>query len=131
MKNHSLFGLDPSINPFYCLDRWLNPYKFNFKMSLKEHPLEIEWTKRAQQEFVRISTPLIVEMQLYFSCVIKKRVLFSQQVDFKTTAVNDHLQVAFHPVEAASCDPIEFAKNFPAKKKSSIRLAQKKCTRVS
>ncbi len=114
MKNHSLFSFGPAINPFYFLDRLLNPYHFNFNISLKEKPLKIEWTKRAQQELSHISKPLIVEMQLYFSCVVKKRVLFSEQVDFKTTSVNDNLQVAFHPVEAASCDPIEFAKNFPA-----------------
>jgi len=125
MKNHSLFSISPLLNPFYFLDRLINPYNMNDTILLKEKPLEIKWTKRAQQQLTERSKPLIVEMQLYFSCVVKKRVLFSNDVEFATTSVNNTFQVAFHPVQAASCDPIEFAKNFPAEREFDSISAQK------
>lgn len=125
MKNHSLFSFGPSINPLYFLDRWLNPYKINQQIELKNKQLNIQWTKRAQIEFKKLSKPLIVEMQLYFSCVVKKRVLFAESAEFTTKQVHDNLHVAFHPVESASCDPIEFAKNFPARRELDSISAKK------
>lgn len=125
MKNHSYFSFGPGINPLYYLDKWLNPYQHKKVIAFRDNPLTIEWTKRADKALSQGSKNLIVEMQLYFSCVVKKRVLFTEQADFKTIAVNDKLSVAFHPVEAASCDPIEFAKNFPAKREFDSVSAKK------
>ncbi len=42
-----------------------------------------------------------------------KRVLFHDQTDFETTGVNDNIQIAFRPIQAAACDPEEFARNYP------------------
>ncbi len=125
MKNQSLFSFGPGINPFYLIDKWLNPYAYNERITLKDKPLSIEWTKRAQREFIKKNSPLIVEMQLYFSCVVKKRVLFTDNANFNSATVNDNLSVAFHPVESASCDPIEFAKNFPEKRRFDSSASQK------
>lgn len=125
MKNHSLFGFGPGINPLYLIDKWLNPYAYTEHITLKNKPLSVEWTKRAQREFLKKTKPLIVEMQLYFSCVIKKRVLFTDDADFDLAIVNNKLCVAFHPVESASCDPIEFAKNFPEKRRFDSSASQK------
>jgi len=116
MQNHSMFSLSPLFNPLNLFDRFFNPYNYNQVISLNSNPVIVEWTKRAHQKIGRLNTPLIVEMQLYFSCVVKKRVLFSESADFNTQTVNDKLSVAFHTVEAASCDPIEFAKNYPARR---------------
>ena len=125
MKNHSLFSFGSTLNPLYLLDLWLNPYNLSKQIMLRNKPLDIEWTKRAQTQLQIQSQPLIIEMQLYFSCVVKKRVLFSEQAEFATTTVDDNFQVAFHPVESASCDPIEFAKNFPAKREFDSISAKK------
>ena len=125
MKNHSLFSLSPFLNPIYFLDRIFNPYQYTQNVSFKDKSLEIKWTKRAQQKLNQISSPLIVEMQLYFSCVVKKRVLFSNDANFTTTSVNKALELAFHPVQSASCDPIEFAKNFPAEREFDSISAKK------
>ena len=57
--------------------------------------------------------PLIVEMQIYFSCVVQKRVLFHDQTDDATRDVNQKLKLLLRPVEAESCDPLEFAKHHP------------------
>jgi len=115
MKNHSLFSFGPGINPYYYFDKWFNPYYHRKTITFRKNQLTIEWTKRADHALSQSTKNLIVEMQLYFSCVVKKRVLFTEQADFQTISVKDNLSVAFHPVEAASCDPIEFAKNFPAR----------------
>lgn len=125
MKNHSYFSFGPGINPLYYIDKWLNPYQHKKVIAFNDNPLTIEWTKRADKALSQGSNNLIVEMQLYFSCVVKKRVLFTEQADFKTIPVNDKLSIAFHPVEAASCDPIEFAKNFPAKREFDSVSAKK------
>lgn len=116
MKNHSYFSFGQGLNPLYLIDKWLNPYFHKKIIAFKEKPLSIEWTKRANKALNQSTENLIVEMQLYFSCVVKKRVLFTSQAEFKTIPVNDNLSIAFHPVESASCDPVEFAKNFPAKR---------------
>jgi len=125
MKNHSLFSFGPAINPLYLIDKWLNPYAHNDRIRLKDNSLSIAWTKRAQREFLKKTKPLIVEMQLYFSCVVKKRVLFTDSADFDLAIVNNSLSVAFHPVESASCDPVEFAKNFPEKRRFDSVASQK------
>jgi len=125
MKNHSYFSFGPGINPLYFIDKWLNPYSHKKVVTFKNHPLTIEWTKRADKALSQTTKKLIVEMQLYFSCVVKKRVLFTEQADFQTIMINDNLSVAFHPVEAASCDPIEFARNFPARREFDSVSAKK------
>ena len=125
MKNHSLFSFSPFFNPIFFLDRIFNPYQYKKIINFKDKNLEVKWTERAQQKLNQISTPLLVEMQLYFSCVVKKRVLFFSNADFTTTPVNQELEIAFHPVQSASCDPIEFVKNFPAEREFDSISAKK------
>lgn len=125
MKNKSYFSFGPGINPLYLIDKWLNPYNNKKIIDFRNNQLSIEWTKRADKALSQSTKNLIVEMQLYFSCVVKKRVLFTEQADFKVVPVNNNLSVAFHPVESASCDPIEFAKNFPARRELDSVSAKK------
>lgn len=102
-------------NPFRLLDRWFNPPCYGQNVVLRNHTVEVQWTRRAERELSKRDQPLIVELQLYFSCTIKKRVLFHEALEVNTTRVNDHLSIVFRPVEANSCDPVEFAKNYPVK----------------
>ncbi len=115
MKN-SYFEI-PS--PFALLDRWLNPEVQRFELTLRGKPLTVSWTRRAEQQLTRREHPLLAEMQLYFTCVVKKRVLFHEEGlhdELEPVEVNKYLQIAFRPVEANSCDPVEFAANFPVKR---------------
>lgn len=116
IKNHSLFGFGHSLNPACWLDTLLNPYKYTVDMIYREHPVSIKWTQRAQAELEKLNQPLVVEMQLYFSCVVKKRVLFHTNTTLESTPVNEHFGIALQAVEAAACDPVEFVNNFPAKR---------------
>ena len=76
--------------------------------------LELRWNARAERELRLRKRALIVELQLYFACVVKKRVLFHERAGFATTAVDDRLEVAFHAIASAACDPNEFAQHYPA-----------------
>jgi len=78
--------------------------------------MTVIWTERAERKLREQSAPLVVEMQLYFSCVVKKRVLFNLQPRDENVAsveVNDKLHVVFRTVQANSCDPVEFASSYP------------------
>lgn len=112
-------------NPFQVLDRWLNPPRHTRSVTLRNHPLKVEWTQRAESELVGRGRPLVIEMQLYFSCVIKKRVLFHDSYEKNTIPVSDHIVIDFRPVESESCDPWEFAKNFPVKQEFKTMAAVK------
>ena len=106
-------------SPLALLDQRLNPEVHHSQLTLKGKTLSVSWTQRAERQFSRRQRPLLAEMQLYFTCVVKKRVVFhdsGHSDDTQGTAVNDHLHVAFRPVEANSCDPVEFAANFPVRR---------------
>jgi hypothetical protein len=100
-------------NPLRLLDRWLNAYRHQCRVRLGEKELLVKWSARAEAALAHRSEPLIVEMQLYFSCVVKKRVVFHDAANFESLAVNDNLQIVFRPIQSARCDPQEFARNYP------------------
>ena len=100
-------------NPLIILDRWLHPYKHNATVLLRDKSLLVSWTKRADQALKKRTQPLIAEMQLYFSCVVKKRVLFHDDASEPSISVNPNLAIRFRAVPASSCSPEEFARNYP------------------
>jgi hypothetical protein len=100
-------------SPLRLLDRWLNAYSHHRYVVMGNKNLRVEWTDRANRVLQTRSQPLIIEMQLYFSCVVKKRVLFHDSSKLDVTDVNNSLKIAFRPIQSAVCDPEEFAKNYP------------------
>lgn len=114
------FAID---NPLHRLDRWIHKYRHHQAARINQRDVDVCWTGRAEAALRSSQQPLIVELQLYFSCVVKKRVLFHRQVDFKTIAVNGKLELAFRPIASAVCDPREFALNHPEGKDLSPGIA--------
>lgn len=112
-------------NPLQILDRWFNPPRFTKTVKLRERSFEVSWTQRAQRKLEQRDAPLVVEMQLYFTCVVKKRVLFHDSYDLDAVPVNNDITIAFRTVESTSCDPVEFAKNFPIKQEFTSAAALK------
>lgn len=100
-------------NPLERLDRWLNPPYLGKTVSINGFPLDIQWTRRADIALQKRDSILVVEMQLYFSCVAKKRVLFDAGEGQEAVTVTDQLAVRFRTVQSADCDPVEFARHFP------------------
>jgi hypothetical protein len=74
--------------------------------------LAIEFSKAALNALAQRSTPLLAEMELYFSCLIRKQVRFRDATtadrngDENTPAsvpLNDQLHVRFRPVMTRAC----------------------------
>jgi hypothetical protein len=78
--------------------------KLSNTVQINGRPVAVEWTKAAARELARRTQPLVVELELYFSCLVKKFVHFhdtAQQRD--TVAVSDKLAVFFRPVTSTAC----------------------------
>ncbi len=119
IKNHSYFSSGDLFLPERWLDKLLHPYRHAHTCHYQGKPLLIRWTRRAQHALELQETPLLVEMQLYFSCMIKKRVLFHSLHETDKNgifAINDNLAVIMRAVQASSCDPEEFARHYPAQR---------------
>lgn len=66
--------------------------------------LQVRWTYAAARALAKRSTPLLAEMELYFSCLIRKRVRFKEPTPADgAVAVNEHLSVSFRPVMTQHC----------------------------
>ena len=112
-------------NPFEILDRWLNPYRHSKVSDIRNKRIKVRWTQRAEQALNSREHSLTIEMQIYFSCVVKKRVLFHDQSDLETVAVNDKIHMISRTVQSESCDAVEFAKNYPIKDELKSNSANK------
>ena len=108
--NNSYFALG---NPFRFLERWTRPYSHQSKVRLHNRDLLVEWTEPAQEGLTKRSHPLNIEMQLYFSCVVKKRVLFHDGTGLGALEVNNLINVSFRSVQSAVCSPEEFSRVYP------------------
>lgn len=112
-------------SPMLLLDRWLNAYRHQDYAILQGKRVDVSWTSRAEKALVSRREPLLIEMQLYFSCVIKKRVVFHNSTDFETVAVNDKIKVGYRAVQSAVCDPETFARDYPQDRKLDSKAAMK------
>ncbi|MFZ3017941.1 MAG: hypothetical protein WA056_05755 [Gallionella sp.] len=66
--------------------------------------VSVEWTKAAARELAQRAQPLVVELELYFSCLVKKFVHFHETAPQRdTVAVSDKLAVFFRPVTSTAC----------------------------
>jgi len=64
----------------------------------------VEWTNAAARELARRTQPLVVEMELYFSCLVKKFVRFHEAPPQRqTVAASDKLELFFRPVTSIAC----------------------------
>jgi len=72
---------------------------------LANRDLELRLSSTASAALAARGTPLVVEMELYFSCLIRKRVRFLSvpHPDAFCAAVDDRLTVCFRPVMTRTC----------------------------
>lgn len=77
---------------------------------LEGKPFRVILSGAAQRALATRSTPLIAEMELYFSCLTRLRVRFYESdPDASATAVSELLAVRFRPVVSQRCDLHEVA----------------------
>lgn len=101
-------------NPLRVLERWLNRYRYRQTVRINRRKVEVRWTGRAERALRQRNGPLIVEIRLYFSCVVKKQILFHRQSELDTAVVRPGLEMVFQPIASAACEPREFAASYPS-----------------
>lgn len=73
-------------------------------VEILNRPVQVEWSKAAENALSALSAPLSVEMELYFSCLIRKKVRFGDKAHSREfVPVNERLGVAFRPVMTKAC----------------------------
>ena len=64
----------------------------------------VEWSDSADKAMSSLAVPLLVEMELYFSCLIRKAVRFGQGASTRYRAsVTPQLTISFRPVMTKVC----------------------------
>lgn len=87
------------------------PQSLQQSIEIGGRTIAIELSKAASKALSARSTPLLVEMELYFSCLIRKQVRFcdaktissDRDTANNTVTLNEHLQVRFRPVMTRVC----------------------------
>ena len=84
------------------------------QIDISGHPVQVELTSSAQRRLQQQNAPLIAEMELYFSCLIRKQVRFRDAAAVSddtadvpghshTVKLNERLQISFRPVMTRVC----------------------------
>lgn len=64
----------------------------------------VEWSAAADKALGLLASPLLVEMELYFSCLIRKTVRFNRQSSMRyAVSVTPKLTLGFSPVMTKVC----------------------------
>ena len=89
--------------------------------------VRVEWSEAAEKALNKLTTPLLVEMELLFSCLIRKAVRFLQDSQSDNFVfVTPQLKVGFRPVMTKACriSDLDGAEtplaDFPIKKPSAF-----------
>jgi len=72
--------------------------------SFNGKPVTVVWTESAARQLANRSRPLVLELELYFSCLVKKFVHFHDEAPGRaTTRVADKLEFYFRVVTSTAC----------------------------
>lgn len=78
--------------------------QMNATILINQKPVLVEWTHSAALELAKRTQPLVVELELYFSCLVKKFVHFHEVIqEHAATAVNGKMALFFRPVTSTAC----------------------------
>jgi len=68
----------------------------------------VEWSPAADKTMREMKAPLMVEMELYFSCLIRKAVRFGAEATPRYSAsITPQLTVSFRPIVTKACSVSE------------------------
>ena len=84
-------------------------------ITLHDKALEVRLTAAAQKALALRTTPLVAEMELLFSCLLRKRVYFGESAE-QATPVNDRLAVRFKPIMTRRCSVAEGGASPPSER---------------
>ncbi|MBN8510604.1 MAG: hypothetical protein J0L57_18585 [Burkholderiales bacterium] len=73
-------------------------------VTINGRPVELEWSRAAALALAARRAPLVVELELLFSCLVRKTVRFHDVLpNGESVAVTDMLRLCFRPVTAQAC----------------------------
>lgn len=76
----------------------------SFAVKMLDKTIDVALTSAALRQLKECTQPLCVEMELYFSCLIRKQVRIREQIDSEfMVEVNDQLTLGFRPVMTKTC----------------------------
>lgn len=76
----------------------------NFTTRFMNKPLRVEMSRASRRALSRTRRPLLIEMELYFGCLIRKQVRFhDQDAEQRFQRVSNEVSLAFRPVVTGSC----------------------------
>lgn len=78
--------------------------ELNNTVEINGRPVSVQWSKAAARALAQRPQPLVVELELYFSCLVKKFVHFHETPPQRdTVSVSDKLSIFFRPVTSTAC----------------------------
>ena len=89
----------------FALSKSATADQLQLDTTLEGKPFRLTLTEAAQRALAQRATPLIAEMEFYFSCLIRLQVRFYEQDEAATaTPITPQLAVRFRPVMSRRCD---------------------------
>ena len=89
----------------FALSKQTSPDNRQLDATLEGKRLRVTLSDAAQRALAQRATPLIAEMELYFSCLLRLRVRFYERdEETSATPISDKLSVRFRPVMSRRCD---------------------------
>jgi len=80
------------------------------KVEILGKNIQVEWSNAAAKAMSVLAAPLLVEMELYFSCLIRKAVRFGQSATMRySVSVSPQLTVGFRPIITRACKVSDIA----------------------
>jgi len=76
------------------------------RIALGGRELDLRLTRAARKALAQVSKPLTIELELYFSCLIRKRVRFldaPHEDSVACAALGPQVQMCFRPVMTRAC----------------------------
>jgi len=100
----------------------------NTVIHIKDRPVIVSLSDAAEQAIGERTSPLMAEMELYFSCLLRKRVNFKSARGHGGTvraSLNDQVDVSFRPIMTKHCTIAEVVdepdtEDFPIQRTASF-----------
>lgn len=73
------------------------------QIKMHHRTIDVSLSTAAEDALSQRTTPLLAEMELYFSCLIRKVVRFHETTADDSIAINDKLSLRFRPVMTEHC----------------------------
>jgi len=95
---------------------------------LSRNTIQLNLSDAAKTQLQGFSTPLVVELEMYFSCLIRFRVVFPEraQADYiPLNSDNGNVQIYFHPIMTKHCNIDEIRGHDPDTETFPIKRPEK------